>query len=595
MSTDSLEALYSASLPADRSGALYNAFSYPTKISAESVALFIACHTKPGDHVLDVFGGSGATGIAALLCEQPTERMLRLAAERGLEPTWGARNATIYELSEIGTLLSRVMTSAPDPVAFTAAARRLVDTATKIEPTLYAATGPDGKEGAVRQIIWSDVVACPRCGIETTYADTRVRYSPLRFDDTYKCACGYKGSPDDCPRVLENVLDSWTGETTTRRRRVPWKVYGTSSAGNWSRAATDADAVAEADARSRPLPDSAPIAKLHWGDLHRSGYHQGMTHLHHLYTARNFRALAVLWQLIEDEPEELREALRLLVLSYNAAHSTLMTRVVLKKNSTDFVVTGAQSGVMYVSGLPVEKNVFVGVRRKISTFAAAFELLHGLSGEARIVTGSSADLHLADESIDYVFTDPPFGAYIPYSEINQVNELWLGQTTQIGDEAIISPAQGKGLGEYQALLTSIFTEVARVMKPTADATLVFHSSQASVWQALAASLADAGLTVTAASILDKTQASFKQVNGHVAVSGDPLLRVRKRLPATGGRPAASTMSDLVMVTSHGQQSRVPATPRQQQHRFSELVGMALVGGVPITMDAREVYQMQGLI
>jgi hypothetical protein len=55
------------------------------------------------------------------------------------------------------------------------------------------------------------------------------------------------------------------------------------------------------------------------------------------------------------------------------------------------------------------------------------------------------------------------------------------------------------------------------------------------------------------------------------------------------------MSDLVMVTSQGQQSRVPATPRQQQHRFSELVGMALVGGVPITMDAREVYQMQGLI
>ena len=322
------------------------------------------------------------------------------------------------------------MTSAPDPAAFRAAANRLVDAATKIEPILYAAEGPNGEEGTVRQIIWSDVVACPRCGTETTYVDTRVRYNPLRFDDTFKCDCGYQGSPDDCPRVLEDVLDPWTGATTTRRRRVPWKVYGTSSTGNWSRAAVDADAVAEADALSRPLPDGAPIAQLHWGDLHRAGYHQGMTHLHHLYTARNFRALAALWQLIEDEPEELREALRLLVLSYNAAHSTLMTRVVLKKNSTDFVVTGAQSGVMYVSGLPVEKNVFVGVRRKISTFAAAFAILHGLSGQATVVTGSSADLQLADESIDYVFTDPPFGAYIPYSEINQVNELWLGQTTQ---------------------------------------------------------------------------------------------------------------------------------------------------------------------
>ncbi len=68
------------------------------------------------------------------------------------------------------------------------------------------------------------------------------------------------------------------------------------------------------------------------------------------------------------EDEDLQSALRLWVLSYNASHSTLMTRVVLKKNSKDFVLTGAQSGVLYVSGLPVEKNIFAGLRRKISVF-----------------------------------------------------------------------------------------------------------------------------------------------------------------------------------------------------------------------------------
>ncbi|MGK9280986.1 DNA methyltransferase [Micrococcus sp. Mcc89] len=587
-----MEALYSLPLPAARTGPLYNAFSYPTKISAESVALFIACHTKPGDHVLDVFGGSGTTGIAALLCERPTERMLALAAERGMNPQWGARNATLYELSEIGTLLSRVMTHAPEPKAFATAANRLVCAASKLEPSLYATKGPDGQDGVVRHIIWSDVVACPRCGAETTYAETRVRYGPLRFDDRFTCSCGHTGSPDDWGRVLEDVVDPWTGgQTHTRRRRVPWKVYGKSADGNWSREATDEDAAAEAEALTRSLPISAPIVPLRWGDLHRSGYHQGMTHLHHLYTARNFRALATLWQLIDNEPEGLREALRLLVLSYNAAHSTLMTRVVLKKNSKDFIVSGAQSGVMYVSGLPVEKNVFTGVQRKIKTFVAAFELLHGLTGEATIVTGSSADLHLADESIDYVFTDPPFGGYIPYSEINQLNELWLGQTTRIDDEAIISPAQGKGVDEYQALLTSVFSEVGRVMKPDADATLVFHSSHASVWRALTTSLTDAGLVITAANILDKTQASFKQVNGHVAVSGDPLLLVRKRVADTAA-PVTATMRDLALAELRSS-GPLPVTARQEQHRYSKLVGAALVGGVPITMDARAVYRMRG--
>lgn len=595
MSSDRLEALYTAPLPADRTGALYNAFSYPTKISAESVAVFIACHTQPGDHVLDVFGGSGTTGIAALLCERPTGRMLALAAERGLQPKWGARKATVYELSEIGTLLGRVMTHAPEPGRFRLAAERLVKAAEDLEPTLYATEGPGGERGTVRQVIWSDVVRCPKCEAEATYADTRVRYEPLRFGDTYRCVCGYVGSPDSFARVVDEVTDPWTGERLTRRRRTPWKVYGASQAGNWSRPAASTDVDAEGAALSRPLPEGSPIVPMRWGDLHRSGYHQGMTHLHHLYTGRNFRALATLWRLIDDEPEDLQEALRLLVLSYNAAHSTLMTRVVLKKNSKDFVVTGAQSGVMYVSGLPVEKNVFLGTRRKIATFAAAFELLYGLSSDAEIVTGSSANLHLSDKSVDYVFTDPPFGGYIPYSEINQINELWLGRTTRTNDEAIISPAQGKGVDEYQRLLTSVFSEMARVMKTDADATLVFHSSQASVWQALAASLRDSGLFVTAAGMLDKTQASFKQVNGHVAVSGDPLLRVSKRRPVPVDDPTlrpAETMAALVAASRHSDEVPGGLTPRQQQHGFSELVGRAMVRGVPITLDARAVYSMQ---
>ncbi|MGV0448374.1 DNA methyltransferase [Corynebacterium sanguinis] len=588
-----LQDLYASPFPSGRTGPLYNAFSYPTKISAESVALFIACHTEPGDHVLDVFGGSGATAIAALLCERPTERMLTLASERGMNPHWGPRNATVYELSEIGTLLTRVMTDAPDPKTFAAAANRLVDAATRLERTLYDAEGPEGQAGSVRHVIWSDVVQCPHCGTETTYAEARVRYEPLRFDNNFTCVCGHTGSPDDWERVLEDVIDPWTGEEYARRRRIPWKVYGVSPTGNWSRNATNADAEAEAEALARSLPAGTPIAPLHWGDLYRSGYHHGMTHLHHLYTARNFRALATLWRLIDDEPEELREALRLLVLSYNLAHSTLMTRVVLKKNSKDFVLTGAQSGVMYVSGLPVEKNVFTGVRRKIRTFSAAFEVVHGLSGDATIVTGSSVNLHLQNESVDYVFTDPPFGGYIPYSEINQLNELWLGQTTNTEDEAIISPAQGKGVDEYRALLTSVFSEVERVMKSTAEATIVFHSSQAAVWQALTASLADAGLAISATSILDKTQPSFKQVNGHVAVSGDPLLRVKKRQGDAVSSSVGETMQDLVMaerLPTHEQ----PLTSRKKQHRYSELIGTALVNGVPITMDARTVYQMRGL-
>jgi 16S rRNA G966 N2-methylase RsmD len=591
MSDASLEALYSEPLPSDRTGALYSAFSYPTKISAESVGVFIACHTQPGDHVLDVFGGSGSTGIGALLCQRPTDRMLAIAAARGLKPVWGKRFATVYELSEIGSLLARVMTSAPSPDEFVAAATSLLAAAEVLEPDLYSAPSPDGQAGRVRQIIWSEIVRCPRCDVEQTYADQLVLYDPLRFNDTLNCDCGFAGAPRDWPRVTEHFTDPWSGEVLTRRRRVPWRVYGASASGNWVRHALDSDSIAEGDATNRDLPPGAPIAKLHWGDLYRSGYHQGMTHLHHLYTARNFRAIATLWSLIDDQPAHLCEALRLLVLSYNASHSTLMTRVVLKKGSKDFIVTGAQSGVLYISGLPLEKNVFTGLRRKISIFEKAFGLLHGLEEAVDVVTASSTDLHLEDETVDYVFTDPPFGAYIPYAEINQVNELWLERTTETREEAIISPSQGKDVDAYKNLLTGVFREVARCMKPMANATLVFHSSKAAVWQALVETLRDSNLVVSAASILDKTQASFKQVNGHVAVTGDPLLRLTKVASDRRAGSVDMTMQDMV-ATARSSEGASSASRRDQQRLFSRVVGDALVNGVPVTLDARRVYELQ---
>lgn len=589
--TDPLDLLYRKPLGASRQGPLYNAFSYPTKISAESVAVFIACHTKPGDRVLDTFGGSGTTGIAALLCERPTAKMLQLAADIGVDPEWGARDAVVYELSEIGSLVARVMTHAPDPEAFAAAAERLLARAEQEQPALYQSVGPDGAVGALRHIIWADQVRCPRCATTTTYAEVRVRFAPLRFDDAHVCErCSYRGAPDDWVRVLKTRTDPWTGQEVTERVRVPWRIYGTSPSGNWVRDAVPEDAATEQALRQEGMPAGAPLQELRWGDLYRGGYHQGMTHLHHLYTARNFTAIATLLRLLDDEPVELREALRLLVLSYNATHSTLMTRVVLKRNSTEFVLTGAQSGVLYVSGLPVEKNVFRGLRRKIGVFRQAFALLHGMTGTADVITGSSTTLALPTASIDYAFTDPPFGAYIPYAEINQINELWMGRRTDTKFEAIVSPSQKKGISEYTHLLTEVFTETARVLKPGAEETIVFHSAHADVWQALATSLQEAGLTVLAASILDKTQSSFKQVSGHVAVSGDPLLRVR-RTAAQETVTQAPTIDELAddVVASLVSGTGRSDDRREAAHSYSRVIGKALVAGATITLDAHRFY------
>lgn len=586
--TPDIEALYSKPLPSTRSGPLYNAFSYPTKISPEAIAVFIATHTRPGSRILDVFGGSGTTGLATLLCDKPTEAMIRMAGELGMKPEWGPREAEVYELSTLGSFVAKVLCAPPDPAVFAKAAKQFVALAEERFGWIYSAESPNGQSGRIRYTIWSDVLSCHHCGAETSYWAAAVRRDPLYLSDRFECPnCGKEAQVDSCSRVSETYRDPLLGRSLERKKRVPVRIYGTSDAGNWNRDATAEDVETHSRVADEKLPSCAPVAEIEWGDLYRSGYHKGISHLHHFYTPRNFFAISALWELVSEFPENVRDALRLLVLSYNSTHSTLMTRVVIKQGMSDFVLTGAQSGVLYVSGLPVEKNVFDGVKRKAGSLRKAFETVAGSRSSVRVTNASSESLDIGNESIDYVFTDPPFGDYIPYAEINQLNEFWLGRNTDRASEIIVSDAQGKSVNDYGRMMARVFREVSRVLKPGGMATVVFHSAKASVWQALAEAYLSAGLSVRATSVLDKIQASFKQVVSTVSVKGDPLLLLAKGNPKVRSFPSstAEEVADEILRSARTAES----SERDPRRLYSRFVSRCLELGLSVHMGAKEFY------
>jgi hypothetical protein len=125
LSLDALGTLYEKPVRATRGGALYNAFSYPTKISPETAALFIASHTQPGAVVFDGFAGSGSTGLGVLLAANPPELLKQLARKLGMPVTWGPRRAVLYEIGVLGSLIGRVLSAPPDPNEFRRAATEL--------------------------------------------------------------------------------------------------------------------------------------------------------------------------------------------------------------------------------------------------------------------------------------------------------------------------------------------------------------------------------------------------------------------------------------------------------------------------------------
>lgn len=580
-----VERLYLNPLPSTRTGALYNAFSYPTKISPEAIALFIATHTKPGAVVLDAFGGSGTTGLAALLCDQPTKAMLDMAEKMNAKPQWGPRTAHLYEIGVLGSFISRTLCSPPDPIKFAHATAELLKRAEGLIGWMYNAKDPQGRNGVIRHVIWSEVLVCAACSHQAAYWDAAVRRNPLLLSETFCCpACGYSCKTDTCARAVETTTDAFGGEVK-QRKRVPVRVYGSTGKANWIREPSPADSELVQRIVEAPLPTTAPNANLEWGDLYRAGYHTGIEKLHHFYTRRNFIAIATLLGLVDEFDVEVRDALRLMVLSYNSSHSTLMTRVVVKKGQSDFVLTGAQSGVLYISGLPVEKNVLKGIVRKAKALTSAFKVIRGSRSSVEVHHTSSEAIGLADATVDYVFTDPPFGDYIPYAEANQVNELWLGTPTDREREVIVSKAQGKGIDEYQAMMATVFHEVSRVLKPEGHATVVFHSAHANVWRALTEAFLGSGLSVKAASVLDKVQASFKQVVSEVSVKGDALLLLKRTKSDKSTVSNAEQLADAMVHDALGRFDH----EMDAQRLYSQFVGRCLELGIEVGIGAKEFY------
>ena len=336
------------------------------------------------------------------------------------------------------------------------------------------------------------------------------------------------------------------------------------------------------------MPGSVPCVEIPWGDLYRRGYHQGVTHLHHFYTRRNLLVFGRLWERVGAFSEDVANALRFWLLSYNASHATIMSRVVAKSGQKDLIVTSAQPGVLYISGLPVEKNLIAGLRRKLTTVANAFRQIHGCKGHTEVHQRSSCQVELPDRSVDYIFTDPPFGANIPYAELNFINESWLNRYTDRTYEAIISPSQGKTMADYQNLLGMAFSEARRVLKPSGLATVVFHSASADLWSALQSAYTEAGWGVQCASVLDKKQGSFKQVTTNGAVRGDPVLLLGKQ----GNGPARQSDCPWTLAEHLWREAALAPDPTEltAQRLYSRLVAHYLAHHQAVPLDAESFYE-----
>ena len=154
--------------------------------------------------------------------------------------------------------------------------------------------------------------------------------------------------------------------------------------------------------------------------------------------------------------------------------------------------------------------------------------------------------HLDDGSVDYVFTDPPFGSNIFYSDMNLFQEAWLGKTTDHAREAVVHTTGKRKNGSrerYEELLRGAFSEAFRVLKPDRYMSVVFGNSSGRIWGLVQRALRDAGFKASPVHVatLDKRQRSVKGLNSgsEGVVTVDLIVTMQKPAQAEGAGKAAT--------------------------------------------------------
>ncbi|TAN71974.1 MAG: hypothetical protein EPN20_04085 [Magnetospirillum sp.] len=154
--------------------------------------------------------------------------------------------------------------------------------------------------------------------------------------------------------------------------------------------------------------------------------------------------------------------------------------------------------------------------------------VRSVTERAEIRQGDSRRLPLADHSVDYIFTDPPYGGEgIQYGELSTLWNLWLGAEAPLEREIAFNPYRGLSEHHYGAGLDAVFAEAARVLRPERWMTVTFANKTPQVWDALMAACRQAGFKLITAAPMTRSAPSLTETTTRLAPKADLLLSFQK--------------------------------------------------------------------
>jgi len=422
--------------------AAYQMHRYYARKPSNIVRSYIAAYSNLGESVLDPFSGSGVTGIEAIR---------------------GGRHAYAIDLSPISAFISQTTAEPVSEEELEEAFSRVEEESRDAVEELYATTCPrTGKRVVPTHLVWS----------------------------------GPKGELDGA-RIVK-VWYELDGEKVER--------------GPTHEEQRQADR-----ARDRVGEVWIPKTALAYGETKfmKAGVFDRVDQLH---CPRALLALGLIREAIQKEMDPALR--RCLMLAFTASLQQTSRLVIVignrgskggaKGRSTRSVEVGSWGRPSYwypedhfeVNAWNTFENrykkVLRGKRLGASGLGGTSVLLgEGIAGASgptlSLHTASATDLSiLDDESIDYIFTDPPYGGAIQYIELGTLWTAWLDEEVDASQEITINSRQGKGASEFEEMIHEAFCEAHRVLKTGRWMHVTFHSKHFDIWSAILRAIVQAG-------------------------------------------------------------------------------------------------------
>jgi 16S rRNA G966 N2-methylase RsmD len=502
--------------------AIYNMHTYWSKKPHDAIREYIKHYTQPGDIVLDPFCGSGGTALAALM-----EGRVAIAIDLSPAATFITKNyctpVDVDELQRAFDELQRKVkpemdwlyetrcdrcdgraTTAYTVYSYVFQCPRCLEKVALFDcPEVNSQTGA-GKPKTIR--------ICPSCqahGQQEEIKTSGVRFDPVPVLVSYLCEEGCK--PQRGER-RHNDPDP--------KKHEYFEKY-------------DLGKIKELEAK--PIPYWYPPHRMMnvesdtepWGDEWRPG--RDFRTVAELFTKRNLWALAALFHEISSLDQPIRDALRFTLSSFLLNLSSLYKH----RDSGG----GQPTGNYYVPQIHRENGAWAAFERKYADIKAGLQELSDVLENINVLVSTQSALSLSgipDETIDHIFTDPPYAGKFQYGELNFVWEAWLDLDTHWHNgEVIVNETREVTDDDWARMMLDAMCECYRVLKPGRWIALCYHDTSEGTWSLVQDVMAQVGFIADHAEntlYIDTGQKTYNQTQAEKVTQRDLVINFRKPYP-----------------------------------------------------------------